>query len=120
MPVRGSAPQADLLAVDLDASRRLDRVGDLGGGDGAKELPVLSGAVVDRQDRLGEQRRGLAGALRGLLLGFLRALPLALSLLEGTLGRGLCELARDQVVAQVAGGDVDKEPFPRRRGPPRP
>src|SRR3954454_8814863 len=95
--------EADLLAVDLDAAGGLDRLGDLGGGDGAEELAVLPGAVVDSQDGLAEQRGGLAGALRGLLLGLGGALALAFGLLERALGGRLRQLARHQVVAQVAG-----------------
>src|SRR3954454_4694741 len=102
--------EADLLAVDLDAARGLDRLGDLGGGDGAEELSVLSGAVVDRQHGLAEQGGGLAGAFRRLLLGLGGPLALALRLLERALGGGLRQLAWDEVVAQVSGRDVDGGP----------
>src|SRR4051794_33422474 len=95
--------EPDLLAIDLDPTCGLDRISDLGRGDGAEELAVLPGAVVDREDRLAEQRGCLAGALGGLALGLLRALALALGLLERALGGGLGQLARHEVVAQIPG-----------------
>src|SRR5829696_498643 len=102
--------EADLLAIDLDPARGLDRVGDLGRGDRAEELAVLPGAVVDRQNRLAKQRGRFASTLRGLALGLLGPLALALRLLECPLGCGLRELARHEVVAEIAGGDVDRGP----------
>ena len=38
---------ADALAVDLDAELGLDGLGDLGGGDGAKELALLADLGVN-------------------------------------------------------------------------
>ena len=69
--------EADLLALDLELASRLDRLGDLLGGDGAEQLAVLAGLVVDRQDGLAEQGGGLAGALGGLALLGLLALEAA-------------------------------------------
>ena len=53
------------------------------------------------------------------LAALLGGLPAALRLLQRRLRGGLGELAGDQVVAQVAGRDVDRPPRPRR-GPRRP
>jgi hypothetical protein len=47
--------ETDLPAVDLDATGIADRLGDLLGRDGAVELAVFAGTVVDRQNGLGEQ-----------------------------------------------------------------
>ena len=100
--------EADPLAVDAQAARLGDRVGDLLRGDGAEQAAVLAGAVGDREHGLREQRGGLAGALERLALGLLGGLAAALGLLERALRRRLGQLARDEVVAQVAGRDVDR------------
>jgi hypothetical protein len=64
---------------------------------------AISAAVLDREHRLGQQRGGLLGALGGLGGGALGGLAATLSVLQGRGGRRLGELARQQVVAQVAG-----------------
>ncbi len=48
------------------------------------------------------------GALGGLALGLFGPLAAALGLLERPLGRGLRQLSRDEVVAEVSRGDVDR------------
>src|SRR4051794_24835894 len=47
--------EADLAPVDAKITSVLDRVGDLLGPDGAEELAVLAGTLINRQDGFGEQ-----------------------------------------------------------------
>ena len=103
----GSSSRIFLL-VDLHAAGGLDRLGDLLRGDGAEQLAVLAGLVVDRQHGLGEQGRGLVGAIGGARSSSSARSRRRSRLLQRALGGGLGELARDQVVAQVAGRDVDR------------
>ncbi len=63
---------------------------------------------MDRDHGLGEQAGRLGFAFDAEFLRPFGLLAAALGLLEGTRGRRLGELAGDQVVAQVAGGDVDR------------
>ena len=92
----------------VDAARLLDGVGDVLRGDRAEQAPVVAGLLADREHRLVEQL-GAARAARldGLLRGALLGRGAALGRVDGALRRRLGELARDQVVAQVALGDVD-------------
>ena len=101
--------EVDLAAVDLDAAGVLDRVGDVLVGDRAEQATVVAGLLLDREDRLGEQLGVLLRArLRASLLRRARRPRCALrGGVERALRRRLGELARDQVVAQVARGDVD-------------
>ena len=94
-------------AIDPQAARLADRVGDLLGGHRAEELAVLAGAVMEGEDGLRQQGRGLLGALGRLLLRALLGLAPALGFLQRRPGGGLGELAGQQVVAQVARRDVD-------------
>ena len=55
-----------------------------------------------------EQAGGLRFALGPGLLGLFGDLAAALRFLQRARGRRLGQLAGDQVVAQVAGGDVDR------------
>ena len=48
--------EVDVAAVDRDAARLLDGVGDVLRGDRAEQAAVLAGLVGDREDRLVEQR----------------------------------------------------------------
>ena len=57
---------------------------------------------------LREQAGGLGFALGARFLGLFGGLAAALRLLQRARRRRLGQLARDQVVAQVAGGDVDR------------
>src|SRR5581483_613103 len=100
--------ELDLLAVHSDPAGSLDRFRDLRRGDRAEQLAVLAGRVADGEDGLREERGGLAGSLGRPALLLLGPLAAPLGLLERALGRGLGELARDQVGAQVAGRDVDR------------
>src|ERR1700710_676318 len=100
--------EADLAPVDAQVTGVLDRVGDLLGPDGAEELAVLAGTLVNRQDGLGEQRGCLLFTLGAGFLGlFGRGLAL-LRLLQRSGRRRGRKLAGDQVVAQVAGRYVDR------------
>ena len=84
------------------------------GGHGDQMVPLVSattvvtGPVGDREHGLGEQGGGLAGPLEGHAGGLVGNLATTLGLLERALGGGLRELARDQVVAQVSGRDLDR------------
>src|SRR6478735_251856 len=99
--------EVHVAAVDRDAARLLDRVHDVLRRDGAEEAAVVARLVRDRQDRAAQQRRGLlrGGQRRGG--GLLDRLLALRGRGDGALGRRLRQLARDQVVAQVALGDVD-------------
>src|SRR5258708_31909227 len=93
--------------VDPQATGFADRRGDVLRRDRTEQAPVRAGLLGDRQHRAVQQV--------DVLLGFLDRLPggalfgrLALAdRFDRTLRGGLGELARDQVVAQVALGDVD-------------
>jgi hypothetical protein len=99
--------EVDLAAVDRDAARLLDGVGDVLRGDRAEQAPVVAGLLADREDGLVEQLGALGGAGDGLLRCALLGGRAALGRVDGAPGRRLGGLARDQVVAQVALGDVD-------------
>ena len=71
-------------------------------------LPSVARPLVDRQHGLGEQRGRLLFALGPRLLGLFGGRLASLRLLQRT-GRGRRgQLAGDEVVAQVAGRDVDR------------
>src|SRR4051812_4754225 len=61
--------EANLAPVDAQVAGILDRVSDLLGPDGAEELAILTSALVDSQDGLGEQRGSLLFALGSGFLG---------------------------------------------------
>jgi hypothetical protein len=98
----------DFAFVDSQVASLAQRVGDLLRPDRSEQLAVLAGPLVDRQHGLGEQpgRRGFALCARRFrpFLG----LQAPLRLLQSARGRRLRQFARDEVVAQVARGDVDR------------
>jgi hypothetical protein len=100
--------EADLAAVDLQTAGITNRVRDLLRRDRAEELAVLAGAVVDGEDGLRHQRRGFLGALGCLALAALLGLQPSLRLLQCSLGGGLGELARQQIVAEVSGRNLHR------------
>src|SRR5262249_54850926 len=75
--------------------------------DRAEEVAVLARALVDREHGFGEQAGSFGFAGDASFGGAFGGLHAALRFLERARGRGLRELARHQVVAQVAGRDVD-------------
>jgi len=100
----GALLLAGFIAWDLDTLRGWPYFPAIGAGI---LVAVVAGLLRDREDRLGQQRGVLLGAGGRLLLGALGRLHVRLRRLQGA-GRGrLRELARDEVVAQVALGDVD-------------
>ena len=101
----------------VDAAGLLDRVDDVLRGDGAEQAAVVAGLVGDREHGLVELLGALLGALGGLGGRAVEGLLVALGRGDRALGRRLGELARDQVVAQVALGDVDDRAALRRRSP---
>src|SRR4051794_1455039 len=86
--------EPDVVPVDREAARLLDRVSDVLRRDRAEQAAVLARLVRDREDGLVEQ----LGALLRLALGVRdRAVggrPAALRRLDRALGGGLRELAR--------------------------
>src|ERR1700733_2662794 len=98
--------EPDAFFLDPQVAGLAQGVDDLLGADRAEQLAVLAGPLVDRQHRLAEQAGGLGFALGPGLLRLFGDLAAALGLLERPRGRRLRQLAGDQVVAQVAGGDV--------------
>jgi hypothetical protein len=103
--------EVDAAAVDGDAARLADRVGDVLRGHRAEQAPVLAGLLGDREDGAVEEVGVLLGADDRLLLGARLGLGPPLGGLDRAARGGLGELARDQVVAQVALGDVDDRPL---------
>src|SRR3954468_3624701 len=99
--------EPDVVPIDREAAGLLNRVGDVLSRHGAEQAPVLARLVGDRQDGLVEQLRALLGLALGVGDRALRGLPAPLRGLDRALGGGLGQLARDQVVAQVALRDVD-------------
>ena len=99
--------EADLAAIDLDGTGVTDRLGDLLGGDGAVELAVFTGTVMDGQNGLGEERRGFGGTGQGLALGLLGLLLAADRFLERTGGGRLGQSARSEEVTEISGRDLD-------------
>src|SRR4051794_13759146 len=99
--------EVDLAAIDLDAASLLDRVDDVLRRDRAEQAAVVAGLVGDREHRAAEHGSGVLGALVRLRGGALARLERARGGGDRALGRGLGQLARDQVVAQVALRDVD-------------
>ena len=71
-------------------------------------LPPVVGPLVDRQHGLGEQRGRLLFALGPRRRSLFRRSLALLRLLERARRGGRRQLARDQVVAQVARRDVDR------------
>jgi hypothetical protein len=107
--------EVDLALVELDAAGLADRIDDVLRGDGAEQAAVVAGLVRDREHRLVQELGVVAGLGGGLLE---RLVGLDLTALRGrdrALGGGLRELARDQVVAQVALRDVDDRPAAAQR-----
>ena len=102
----GSVEQ-DPPLVEPHAARLADRVRDLLGGDGAEQPAVVARLVRDREHGLAQQRGLLLGLRLRLGRRALRRLDAALRLGDRRRRRGLRELARDEVVAQVARRDVD-------------
>src|SRR4051794_3873913 len=102
--------EVDLAAVDLDAAGLLDRVDDVLRGDRTEQTAVVAGLVGDREHRAAEHGSGVLGALVRLRGGTRARLLRASGGGNRALGGGLCQLARDQVVAQVALRDVDDRP----------
>src|SRR5215210_4932109 len=99
--------EVDVTAVDRDAARVLDRVGDVLRCHRSEEPAVVAGLVRDREHRLVEQRRALLGLGGGVGLGALGGDGAALGRGDRSARRGLGQLARDQVVAEITLRDVD-------------
>ena len=98
--------QLDLATIEPEAARLADGVDDLLRGDRAEQTAVVAGRMRDRQHRLGEQRHVLLGLLGSLALGAVGGVAAADRLGDRPGRRRLGELARCQVVAQVAWRDV--------------
>src|SRR6185437_9412241 len=98
--------QLDLAAVQLQSARLAYRVNDVLRGDRAEQATVVARLLWDREDGLLQQRRVLVGPLRRLARGALSGLDAPLSLGDRARRGRLGQLARHQVVAQVAGSDV--------------
>ena len=100
----GSA-QLELAAIDLEALRG-QRLGDVGRGDRAVQRFGLADLAGDDDLDVGQPIGDRLGDL--LLLGFLGVElgALALDLLLVAVGRQQRQLARQQVVARVAVGDL--------------
>ena len=99
--------QVHVAFVDLQPARFADRVGDVLRGDRAEQAAVGAGLLGDRQHRAVEQVDVLLGFLDRLARRALGGLLALADRLDRALGGRLGELARDQVVAQVALRDVD-------------
>src|SRR5829696_4578148 len=99
--------EVHLALVDLEAAGLLDRVDDVLGGDRAEQAAVVARLMGDREHGLVEQLRAHLGALRRLGGGAVQGLLVALGGRDGALRGRLGQLARDQVVAEIALGDVD-------------
>src|SRR5829696_5606401 len=98
--------QAYAAPVEADAARLLDRVGDVGRGDGAEEPLVLAGAGFDRDNALVQDAGDLLGPLGEAPVPLLALLHGAAGLFERARGRHLGEAARDEEVAHVAAAHV--------------
>src|SRR4051812_38257079 len=102
--------EVDLAAVDRDAAGLLDRVDDVLRRDRAEQAAVVARLVRDRQHGAVQRLGGLARGGRRLGEGALGGLLALGRGGDGALGRRRRDLARDQVVAQVALRDVDDRP----------
>src|SRR4051794_17721596 len=99
--------EVDLAAIDRDAAGLLDRIDDVLRRDRAEQAAVVAGLVRDREHGAAQDGRGLLGGggrVRQRAVGGLAAL---LGRDDRALGGGGRQLARDQIVAQVALRDVD-------------
>ena len=111
--------EVDLAAVDADAARVADRVGDVLRGDRAEQPPVVARLLRDRQDGASEQRGVLAAPAPRPPDSPARRLATARGRLDRARRGGLGQLAGQQVVAQVA-RRRRRRPRRARRASPRP
>src|SRR4051812_2675371 len=102
--------EVDLAAVDRDAAGLLDRVDDVLRRDRAEQAAVVARLVRDRQHGAVQRLGGLTRGGRRLGEGALGGLLALGRGGDGALGRRRRDLARDQVVAEVALRDVDDRP----------
>src|SRR3954471_17906084 len=99
--------ELDLPPVELQPARLLDRVDDVLRRDRAEQPAVLARSLRDREDGAGQERRVLLRAVGELLSRLLGRVHAPLGLGDRPRRGGLCELARQQEVAKVAGRHVD-------------
>src|SRR5690242_8002232 len=101
--------EVDLALLDHEALR-LELVGDVRGSHRAEELALFADPRGERERHLLEFRRLLRSAGAALLLCLLQTLALLLDTLAIAGRRLICEAARQQIVARVAGRNLHDVP----------
>ena len=99
--------ELDLAPVDADPAGLPDRVGDVGRRDRPVQPVLGARPPLDREHRAVERVRHVARLVVALGLVAAALLRLALHLGDAGVGRRLGQLPRAEVIAHVAGGDLD-------------
>ena len=97
---------ADTLLVDVEAELGLDGFDDLGRGDGAKELALITNLGVNGNALAVESRLERLGVGDALCLALLDAVTTLLELLDVARGGGGGDLVGEQVVLRESLSDV--------------